>query len=348
MRGKCLYDSFEFLFGMIKEILHTSRLSDTKRLVEIVAEIKSRAQASLVSGGHGTAVLRAGAYYSGRSAFQDEMAGIDFYHYIEDLDKHFEEKKESLVASLQAVAEEIFCRENLIVSYTGEPESLPAFEAQVRALMQTLPHRDEKLPARPAVPYTCGNEGFRTAGQVQYVAQCGNFVTKGLRYTATLDILKVILGYEYLWMNVRVQGGAYGCMNGFRRNGDSYFVSYRDPHLSRTLQVFKELPEYVGAFEADEEEMTKYIIGTISSRDVPRTPQMQGSISKTAWFTHVTDEMVQKEREEILDAEAADIRALAGHMEAILSDHRICVVGSESVLDRDGGLLDEVKPLFTM
>ena len=63
---------------------------------------------------------------------------------------------------------------------------------------------------------------------------------KGLEYTGALEILKVILSYDYLWINLRVKGGAYGCMSGFKRNGESFLVSYRDPHLKRTLEVYQE------------------------------------------------------------------------------------------------------------
>ena len=134
-------------------------------------------------------------------------------------------------------------------------------------------------------------------------------------------------------------------MTGFKRNGQSYFVSYRDPHLKRTIDVFSGLPDYIEAFRADEREMTKYIIGAISSRDVPRTPQMQGNISRAAYFDGVTEEMLQKERDEILNASEEDIRSLAPMIRAILSDGQICVIGSETVLKKDGDLLDEIKPL---
>ena len=90
-------------------------------------------------------------------------------------------------------------------------------------------------------------------------------------------------------------------------SGESYFVSYRDPHLKRTLEIYEGIPEYVRTFQADEREMTKYIIGTISGKDIPRTPKMQGSISKTAYFCGVSEEMVQKERDQILNAQAEDI-----------------------------------------
>lgn len=179
------------------------------------------------------------------------------------------------------------------------------------------------------------------------MAQVGNFRKAGLSYTGALEILKVILSYDYLWTNIRVKGGAYGCMSGFRRNGEGFFVSYRDPHLSETLEVYKGIPDYIRSFQADEREMTKYIIGTISGKDVPKTPQMKGNLSKSAYFGKITREMVQKERDQILKANAEDIRGLAPIVEAILAAGQICVVGSESAIEKEKNLFMEVKHLFS-
>ena len=147
-------------------------------------------------------------------------------------------------------------------------------------------------------------------------------------------------------MNLRVKGGAYGCMSGFKRNGESYLVSYRDPHLKRTLEVYQGVVDYIRNFQADERDMTKYIIGTISSKDVPKTPQMKGSVSKTAYFCGVTEEMLQKERDQILNASVEDIRALADIVKAVLDAEQICVVGSESKVEGASDILMEVKSLI--
>lgn len=345
LRGKVMYPRIDVLFKMAREILNTSRLNDTKRLYEIIAEVKSRAQANLVSGGHSTAVLRASSYSLPMAAFQDAMSGIAYYQFIEKLEQEFEQRKEEIVENLELLTKEILRPENLSVSYTGERESLDQVQKQVKVLRQTL-HTEEAEPSQAKIPCVKKNEGFMTSGQVQFVAQTGNFRKKGLSYHGALNILKVALSYDYLWINLRVKGGAYGCMCGFRRNGESYFVSYRDPHLKRTLEVYQGIPDYVRNFQADEREMTKYIIGTISGKDVPKTPQMQGIISKTAWFCGITEEMVQKERDEILQADVEDIRGLAPLIEAILSENAICVVGSETAVQKEKEIFGEIKSLI--
>ena len=232
-----------------------------------------------------------------------------------------------------------------MISYTGERESLEEVKklaAHIRQGLNTEPvEKSEKK-----LICTRKNEGFKTSGQVQFVAQTGNFKKKGLEYTGALDILKVILSYDYLWMNLRVKGGAYGCMSGFKRNGESYLVSYRDPHLKRTLEVYQGVVDYIRNFQADERDMTKYIIGTISGKDVPKTPQMKGSVSKTAYFCGVTEEMLQKERNQILNASVEDIRALADIVKAVLDAEQICVVGSESKVEGASDILMEVKSLI--
>lgn len=345
VRGKALYPEMDFMFSMIREVLTTSKLDDTKRLYEIIARVRSRAQASLASAGHSTAVLRGASYASPMAAFQDEMAGIGYYQFIEKLEKDFDSCKDEIVKNLCKVMEEVLRPENFCVSYTGERESLDVVKAQAAGIKKVL-FNGQKPESVKQAPCIKKNEAFKTSGQVQYVAQNGNFRKKGLEYTGALEILKVILSYDYLWINLRVKGGAYGCMSGFKRNGESFLVSYRDPHLKRTLEVYQGVPDYIRAFEADEREMTKYIIGTISNKDVPRTPQMQGSISKTAYFSNVTEDMLQKERNQILGAQKEDIQKLAALVEAVLSDDQICVVGSETAIEKAEDVFMEVKPLI--
>lgn len=345
VRGKALYPEMDFMFSMIREVLTTSKLDDTKRLYEIIARVRSRAQASLASAGHSTAVLRGASYASPMAAFQDEMAGIGYYQFIEKLEKDFDSCKDEIVKNLRKVMEEVLRPENFCVSYTGERESLDVVKAQAAGIKKVL-FNGQKPESVKQAPCIKKNEAFKTSGQVQYVAQNGNFRKKGLEYTGALEILKVILSYDYLWINLRVKGGAYGCMSGFKRNGESFLVSYRDPHLKRTLEVYQGVPDYIRAFEADEREMTKYIIGTISNKDVPRTPQMQGSISKTAYFSNVTEDMLQKERNQILGAQKEDIQKLAALVEAVLSDDQICVVGSETAIEKAEDVFMEVKPLI--
>ena len=188
------------------------------------------------------------------------------------------------------------------------------------------------------------NEGFMTSSKIQYVARAGNFKKAGYEYTGALKILKLILSYEYLWVNIRVKGGAYGCMSGFGRTGDSYFVSYRDPNLRKTDEVYQGIADYVKNFQVSDRDMLKYIIGTVSELDTPLTPSGKGSRSLSAYLNKMSEEELQRERNEVLNAGQEEIRALAPIIEAILAEDCICVIGNEEKLQEEKDMFDELKP----
>lgn len=345
IKAKALYQDISFVFMMIKEILKTSKLDDEKRLYEIIAKMKSRLQMSLVSSGHTTAAMRALSYFSAGSCFQEKISGIDFYQFLSDIEENFDQKKAELIGKLKKLMNCVFRVENLIVSYTSEKKGYEGLEKEIADFKQIL-YTGEKQTEVFNYSGNVKNEGFKTAGQVQHVAAAGNFKEAGFVYTGVLRILKVMLSYEYLWMNIRVKGGAYGCMSSFRRNGDGFLVSYRDPNLEKTLEVFRKTGDFIRSFDADEREMTKYIIGTISELDIPMTPSAKGNMSLNAWFSNVTEEDIQKERLEILNAQPEDIRKLAGIVDSMMEQNRICVVGSEEKIEQEKRMFEVTKHLL--
>lgn len=342
IRMKCLYPKLDFAFEMVKEILTTSKLDDEKRLREILSSLKSRLQQAIPGAGHSSAVMRASSYFSAASYFQEQIAGITFYQLVEDLEKNFTQRKADLICKLKTLLTYIFRSENLLVSITSDQKGYEGMEQRV-ADLKTCLHTEDVETGKITYRLEQKNEAFKTAGQVQYVAACGNFRKAGYDYTGSLRILKTILSYDYLWMNLRVKGGAYGCMCGFKRTGDAYLVSYRDPNLAKTLQTYEGCAEYLKNFTCSDRDMTKYIIGTISELDTPLNPSAKGNLSLNCYFSGMTESDFQKERDEILDAACKDIQALAPLVEAVVAQHNICVIGSAAGIEKDKDLFKEVK-----
>ena len=344
VRARVLYDKIGFAFHMADEILFHSKLDDDKRLYEIIAKLKSRLSMQLSSAGHSTAACRATSYLSQFSAFNDAIGGIAFYRLVDDLEKNFDEKKQGLKEKLRLLMGELFHKEGLFVSVTSDGEGLEWMKEPLGQFINKLPHADSEKKENSLI-LEKKNEGFMTTGQVQYVARVGNFKRAGFDYTGVLRIVKVLMSYDYLWTNIRVKGGAYGCMSSFGRTGDSYFVSYRDPNLRATNEVYERVPEYLENFDADEHEMTKYIIGTVSDLDTPLTPFMKGQRSLSAYMSGLSPETVQKERDEVLSATPEQIRALAPLVRSILEEQAICVIGNEEKIKADEDLFMNIQRL---
>ncbi len=345
VKSRVMYDKLDTALSIIKEISMKSDFSDASRLKELLMMAKSRMQSSFISGGHSTAIKRASSYISKTGAISEKISGMEFYHFVDDLISEFDNRKDELIDKLNIISKALFRKDKLLVNYTAEEEFITAAKNSVRRYMDELYTEDIMLTGNGVVPIK-KNEGLRTAAKIQHVALVGNFKRKGLKYTGALGVLKVILGYDYLWINVRVKGGAYGCMSGFSSTGKGYLVSYRDPNLKETFDIFKKTADYLRAFDASERDMTKYIIGAIADIDIPKTPSEEGIVCVDRYLVGRTQEEVQKKRNEILNCTVEDIRNLAAYLEAICEENAICVVGSEEKINDNKELFMDVKDLF--
>ncbi|MGF0066182.1 insulinase family protein [Lachnospiraceae bacterium SGI.085] len=344
VRIKTLESSLKETMSIVNEILLSSNMNDEKRLYEILAQSKARLQQSLSSAGHSVSSMRALAGFSEYAYYLDATNGITYYETVKDLEEHFDEKKQTLIAKLKQLIDQIFGTERLLISFTGDQAAFEYAEPILKEALQKQP-AGKKAHEAARISLARSNEAFTDASQIQYVAKVGNFADHGYHYTGALRILKLILSYDYLWINVRVKGGAYGCMSGFFRSGETYFVSYRDPNLLKTLEIYDGIPKYLREFQADERDMTKYIIGTFSSMDTPLYPEGKGARSMNAYLQNLTEEMLQKDRDEVRNATAEDIRALADMIQSVLQDPSICVIGNEDAIQKEAQLFDKVTSL---
>ena len=345
VNAKFFHDKANKAMSLIEEILFTSKLDDKKRLREIIAETKSNLKMDLVSSGHTTAAGRAVSYISPIGAVKELTEGIEYYKYLDKYDSNFDELYTELVETLKTVLGEVLRRGALTVNYTSDKNPADILTAPVTSLSNRLSTRlsfeDSKKPVLKVL-----NEGFKTSSQVQYVATAGNFRDKGLEYNGGLAVLQTIFSYDYLWLNVRVKGGAYGCMCAFARSGNGYFTSYRDPNLMETYEVYKKAADYVEEFDATERDMTKYIIGAISRVDAPLTPSAEGNFSYVAYLMGLTDEDIQQERDEILGSKVETIRSLAPYIEAVAGEGIICAIGDEVKIESTKDSFNEVLSVF--
>ena len=344
LKVKTLYENLPKAFELAAEILTESVYTDAKRLFELVAENRSDKQAQMMSAGHSLAAGQALSYLSKQAHLMDQVNGLSFYRLLEGLEKDFEGKKEELSANMERLVHCIFRPENLMVDYTAQREGLAGIEPLIEALKSKL-HR-EPVEGKPYVPQPVKkNEGLMSSAQIQYVCRAGNYANKGFSYTGALRVLKVLMSYEYLWMQVRVRGGAYGCMCQFGKTGESYFVSYRDPNLEKTIETYEKAADFVEAFEADERTMTQYIIGAVSAMDMPLTPAARGNYSLAGYMTGFTFERAQQERDELLSTDAGTIRKLAAHIRAFMEDDCLCVVGNEEKIKEQKDIFGSVEYL---
>ncbi|MCR5668994.1 MAG: insulinase family protein [Lachnospiraceae bacterium] len=344
-RTKFIFENLEKATGLLEEMLFRSDFSNKKRIHDLLKQNISRLELKFQTAGHTAAALRAASYYSPAAALADESSGIAYYQYLKDFENDFDHKVEVFTNRIQVLLKSILRKENLMVDVTGNATALKQVQNYVPSFLGNL-YETPVEPCNLVINCTKKNEGFQNAAQIQYVARSGDFKKVGYEYSGVMKVLKVILGYDYFWQKVRVEGGAYGCMSNFVREGRISFVSYRDPNLENTYEVFEKTPEYLRDFHVDERTMTKYIIGTISNMDTPLTPYQKGVRGLTAYMTDISMDMLQKERDQVINVTAEDIRALADVVADTMAQGYLCVIGNEDKIQEQKEMFQEVKPLF--
>lgn len=344
IRIKVLTENVQKAVQLAKNMMLHVHFDDANRIRNVLAETRSRMRTDLSENGHTAGISRALAHYKKGHRFLDLTGGISYYQALTDLTSNFDERWNTLQEKLKEIGPLIFCTGNLMVSVTGTEKEYERVAGCMKQFRNGLSENSEF--GRREVSLTLPEkEAFADASMIQYVTVCGRYDNQKFPYCGAMRIYKSIMNYDYLWTKIRVEGGAYGCSADAVRNGDIFFTSYRDPQLTRTLDVYRNTPDYLKNFNVDERAMTKFVIGTFSELDMPLTPCARGRKALVCHMAHITQDMLQKTRDEVLHANADDIRALSDVIADGLQHPQICVIGNEDNINQNRDLFDKITSL---
>ncbi len=332
VKARALHENLPRMLDILRSVLLESRLEDVARFEELVAEIKSDWDSNFFNRGQSMAIARLYAYCSA-AARVNEQDYFSYYQFIKDLTENFATRGKAALAVLGRLMRQIFQKNGNLLLYACDEDVREDVRGQMLAFMDTLPAAGLAGLPPDVLPAPGHNEGIVTVGKVQYVVAGGNFRKHGHAFTGAMCVLETLLRYEYLWTRIRIQGGAYGATARFEMNGLGIFASYRDPKLLESLDVYRQLPEWLEQLAFTERELDKYVIGTISSMDAPLTISMRLDRAAAGYLKHISDEARQKVRNEVLDITNADLQALGRVVRDMLSDGYLCVVGGKQAIE---------------
>ena len=332
--AKANADKGKEMMELIGEIINTTKLDDIDRLKNLMLRLQANAEYSVKNDGRAVATNRMLSYFSNVGMFDEICDGLEFYRFITELHKKIEGgQTQEVVDKLRQTAQLLFCQKNLILGIVCSNSNLSGFTPSFTEFVNTLPQGDGTIHDWKFT-HEAKNEGLMAASKVQYVIQGGSFAQLGHKYDGKIRVMSQVLSREYLQNTVRVQGGAYGGYCSFAPTGRVIFGSYRDPNLKETFDNYAGAPEYLRNFEADDVEMTRFIIGTISGMEGPTTPMSRGYTAISNYFTKTTKEQKLAERKAVLSTTKDDIRAYAPMVEEVLKQNIYCVFGGESKIQQ--------------
>ncbi len=341
VRSKALCHELAHQVGLMKEIIVDTKLDDEARIYEIIREMRSMMEMSISGEGHKIAYSRLLSSFSAVEAFEEETKGLTFYHMVCDIADNWETRKADVLTKLRTAYALLNNQVRYTVGLTVDEEQVDACVAAVESTLETLKTIPIEPLAQKFVPHPV-QEALVFPGNVNYVAMGYNFKQAGHAYHGGLQMLKSILGTDYLWNEVRVKSGAYGCFSDFRKSGNSFFVSYRDPNVAETMAIYKQVPAYIANLNLSERELLQYLIGTISGMDFPYTPSTEGSAAQLYYLTDTKREEIQQMRDDIFATDNAVLRSFAPLVESIVTPNQYCVFGNTTSIEENKALFTEV------
>ncbi len=345
LNAKVSKDKLPELLNLIKAIIKDTLFDNKERISQLLMESQSRKEMIMMSSGHVAAITRAGSYVSPLGKLQEIYSGLDYYKFICKINSEFNSNPDELINKLQSMMAKIFNVENLILSITCDEEDMAAVEATIPQFVEAL-YTDSYPVQEFKFEQDIKNEGLMAPSNVQYAALVGNAKNNGFEYSGSARVMSNVLRNEYLYNQIRVQGGAYGAMFNYGMDGQMYFSSYRDPNLGRTYDVYKGAGEFLRNFTCSDRDLTKYIIGAVSPLDNPVTPAQVGGIVMRRFLSGTTEAMIQKDREEVIDTKIEDINKHGDLVDSVVKGNVICAFGNGAKIEAENELFNNLVNIF--
>ncbi len=346
VRGKAVSDKAPELFSIMHSVMTDANLDSQQRAVELLKQKKAFLEMSMVGSGHSYVATRLAARLTHGGLVAERTSGITYLKTLENILEQAENDWPALLERLTRLRDAIIDGENVIVNLTGDKEILPKCELEARSFTKMLPVASvtswEKSRGDTMELLPKENEGFIVPTAVQYVGRGGRLYEPGERVSGSALVVVNHLKLEHLWTNVRIKGGAYGCVIALNRNtGCLTYASYRDPNLANTLDNYEASASYLESLELSEEEIELAIIGTIADLDAPFSPDQKGFTSLHRHLVGMTPADRQKVRDEILATTIDDFRDFGRRLKSFNSKAMTSVIGSKASFEAANQILPE-------
>ncbi len=312
---------------LLSEILGHTLFEDAAAIRSILRQTLISLEESFTSAGHQLAMARSTATVSVESAVREYYGGYEAYVRLKDLENDFDERVEELKTVLRSFGKRFVERGRLTVSVTGEVDG-----EYLEKLAKIAKYSDRVAPVCQISPLKKRREGIAIPAQVAFACAAGNLYHIGAEPYGSLDVVRTLVGFEFLWSRIRVRGGAYGAGMSAALNGNIAFYSYRDPSPASSLECYREVPEFIRSFVREGGDVTKYVIGAAGDADPIRTPRMRGAACTLRYLRGRDHEDAMRIRQELLSIDNDELLRLADVIEETVGNGAVCVVGGREKL----------------
>ena len=328
-----LSEKIDALASLPREVWSSTLLADADadRVRDVLTQIRIGLEQGFINNGHSAALGRAMSYSSPSAVVREQLSGVDFYLFLRDLLDHFDERVDGLRTKLAELAERIFVADGCMASFTGSDEDFDAYWDVAGDL--GLGAGDGAASGTLVVPEPRDrHEAFVIPSDICFAARACDPRRLGIDVTGAWAVAANALSYDYLWNEIRVKGGAYGC--GFRAAGErqTAFYTYRDPAIDPSIERVKRAGAWLGSFEPDEAAFEGFIVSCVSGMDAPMKPYALTKRRNTTYLAGLDPHAREERRAQMLAATPGELRSLGADVTRIAAESPTCVFGGREVI----------------
>ncbi|MDO5725579.1 MAG: insulinase family protein [Tissierellia bacterium] len=332
------------MLELIREIVKDSNFENKKRVEEVLKMTKAQMESSMEGAGSAVATAQVLKLLRGGYNFSERMTGLDFYLYLKEFLKDFENNFEKLIEDIYYLMDEVFQKGEVIVSISGDEENLEILEESLDIFFKDF---DRFKESKISMIHEDSHNalGLANSSNVQYVVKGFDFKKHNIEYEGSMLVLAAVLSGSYLHGNIRALGGAYGTGCSFNRYGLGTFYSYRDPKLLQTLKVYDEAFDFIENLELTERELANYIISVMNAIDPPLSQSMIAPLVLARHIKEFDYEEQSKIKSQALSTDLNKLKELAGSLKLAYEDSKVVVFGNKQKIEENSELFDEIIKL---
>ena len=326
-----LSEKMDALARIPREVWSETVFEDTERMRDVLTQTRIGMEQSFLMNGHSAALARAMSYGSPAAVLTQQLSGVDFYLFLRDLLDNFDDRKEGLCETLRELQARIFTSTGTVASFTGSDEDYLRYWSAAG---------DLGLSPRTAatkelyVPWPEDKrEAFIIPSDVTYLARACDPRTLEIETDGTWSVASNALSYDYLWNEIRVKGGAYGC--GFRSPSPRHasFYTYRDPAIDPSLARIEAAGDWLASFDPDVDTFEGFIVSCVSGMDAPLKPYTLTKRRNAEYFCKTPSGKRAERRQQMLESTPDALRALAADISRIAREAPACVFAGREAIE---------------
>ncbi len=350
--SKSLNPNFPKLIELSNLVLGPRAFNEFDRIQTLIAQRTNNLLNSVVQAGHNYAANLANRCHSRVSFVEEIYSGIHQIQNMRGLLELDQPAIKNIINYLKYLLTKILTSQKPSMLVIGDESTLKDAEPHLEqflsqyyegvAEIEKIERVDTPKSILPEISSDSNPEAWCTTTPISYVAKAFKTIDFMHEKSSKLFVFSNLLKACFLHGEIREKGGAYGAMTSYNVDeGIFNMLSYRDPNLVKTTEIYKEALKWIESGDFSQEEVDEAILQSCSSMDTPVSPAGKAVIEYGHARKGKTKELRERFRAGVLSTTKDELLSIG--RDYLSAETAIAAVTSSAIVERDKDAYKDTK-----